>query len=139
MLTDADIEPNDSLTAVLDLVEGDVICNWKSAFKLYEDEDYVILDSYSQVTTDTIGMMYRMIQNADQLDKYVKLPNLKSLDVSYNANLNDISKVDTLTHLRELNMAYDYIDELSNTNWEAFEYLRKLDVSYNFLKTIKKL
>ena len=115
------------------------LCYLERFFTLDEYWDYIEIDSYSQVTTDTIGMMYRMIQNADQLDKYVKLPNLKSLDVSYNANLNDISKVDTLTHLRELNMAYDYIDELSNTNWEAFEYLRKLDVSYNFLKTIKPL
>ena len=73
------------------------------------------------------------------VSRYVILPKLIKLDISYNADLEGIERLGELTSLRTLYANSDYISDISNTDWNAITYLRKLGLSYNFITDIRPL
>jgi len=92
-----------------------------------------------QLYTELMAFAGKMIENEKAMDRYITLPDLKKLDISYNAYLTGVERLGELTGLRELYAGYDYITDLSETDWEALRYLRVLDFSYNYIRSITPL
>lgn len=92
-----------------------------------------------QLYTELMAFAGKMVNNSGKIDRYITLPDLKKLDISYNAYLTGIERLGELTGLRELYAGYDYITDLSETDWEALRYLRVLDFSYNYIRSITPL
>lgn len=67
---------------------------------------------------------------------YITLPQLKVLDISYNADLDNISDITKLTSLSELNASYDYIADVTNVDWPSMKNLKRLNLAYNFISDI---
>ncbi len=70
------------------------------------------------------------------VDRYIKMPDLVELDISYNAELSDISNITNMPKLAKLNAAYDYIADVDEVDWEAMTSLRSLNLNYNFIRDI---
>lgn len=71
-----------------------------------------------------------------EVNRYVKLPRLKDLDISYNAELYDIDRIAELKTLRNLNASYCYIADLKDINWVDMPNLKKLSLAYNYISDI---
>ncbi len=71
------------------------------------------------------------------VERYVYLPKLKRLDVSYNAYLDNIDRLGELTSLTELDASYCYIADIENVDWAAMTHLRKLCLAYNYISDIR--
>ena len=73
------------------------------------------------------------------VDRYVYLADLKKLDASYNADLDNLEGITVLTSLSDLNVAYCYIADLTNVDWELMTNLRKLNLAYNYISDLSPL
>ena len=70
------------------------------------------------------------------VERYVFLPKLKKLDVSYNADLDGIERISELKSLREFYANADYLGNIQDVNWEDLRYVRKLGLAYNYITDI---
>lgn len=73
------------------------------------------------------------------IDRYVKLPKLKELNVSYNADLEDIDRISELKSLYNLNASYCYIEDIANINWADMPSLKNLSLAYNYISNITSI
>ena len=74
------------------------------------------------------------------VNRYVYLERLKKLDVSYNADLDDLEGITALANtLSDLNAAYCYIADVSNVDWAQMKNLKRLNLANNFIKDIRPL
>ncbi len=73
------------------------------------------------------------------VSRYIKLARLKKLDVSYNAELDNLEGITTLETLSDLNASYCYISDLTNIDWTTMTKLRRVNLAYNFISDIKEL
>jgi Leucine-rich repeat (LRR) protein len=100
------------------------------------DDDYAgDLNLYKEA----VALAGKFVTNSSEVSRYVTLPKLRKLDISYNAYLEGIEKIDTLTGIRELYANADYITDISEVNWNNIKYLRKLGLAYNYIPNIKAL
>lgn len=91
------------------------------------------LDLYNQF----VAISSRLV--IGNVERYVKLPNLKTLDISYNADLDNIDSLSKLEQLRNLDASYCYIADVENVDWSSMKYLRKLSLGYNFISDITSI
>ena len=94
--------------------------------------------------TDELILYNQLISLASKLlsgdvDRYVKLPRLKVLDISYNAELDNIDRISQLKSLVDLNASYCYIANVSDIDWASMTKLRKLNLAYNYISDISAL
>lgn len=82
-----------------------------------------------------VGLSNKLVHG--NVERYVYLPKLKRLDVSYNAYLDNIDKLGELTSLTELDASYCYIADIENVDWAAMTHLRKLCLAYNYISDIR--
>lgn len=73
------------------------------------------------------------------VNRYIKLPRLKVLDISYNAELDNIDRIAELSSLVDLNASYCYIANVVDIDWASMTKLRKLNLSYNYISDITAL
>lgn len=102
----------------------------KEANVLYRgvDDKLLLLDQIMSLATKLV--------NGD-ISRYVYLPRLKKLDISYNAELEDIGSVTALKDtLIDLNASYCYIADIDNVDWPSMTKLRRLNLGYNFISDI---
>ena len=88
---------------------------------------------------ELIALSSKLVNNSSEVSRYVTLPDLKKLDVSYNALLTGFERITELKGLRELYANSNYITDLSEVNWEDMKYLRSLGLSYNYISDIQAL
>ena len=88
---------------------------------------------------ELIALSSKLVYNASEVSRYVTLPDLKKLDVSYNALLTGFERITELEGLRELYANSNYITDLSEVNWEDMKYLKTLGLSYNYISDIQAL
>ena len=88
---------------------------------------------------ELIALSSKLVNNSSEVSRYVTLPDLKKLDVSYNALLTGFERITELEGLRELYANSNYITDLSEVNWEDMKYLRSLGLSYNYISDIQAL
>lgn len=85
-----------------------------------------------------VSSLANKLLNGD-VERYVKLPRLKDLDISYNAELYDIERISELTNLRDLNASYCYIADLRDIDWTAMKNLKTLSLAYNYISDISSI
>jgi Leucine-rich repeat (LRR) protein len=88
---------------------------------------------------EVIALASKLVNNSSEVSRYVTLPDLKKLDVSYNALLTGFERITELKGLRELYANSNYITDLSEVNWEEMKYLRALGLGYNYISDIQAL
>ncbi len=101
----------------------------------FEDEYKGDLNLYSEV----IALSGKFVANAGEVSRYITLPKLKKLDISYNAYLEGIEKISELKGLREFYANACYITDISNVDWASMQYIRKLGLAYNYIPSIEAL
>lgn len=93
------------------------------------------LDLYKQL----MAVAGKLVSNSSEVSRYITLAKLKKLDISDNAYLEGFERLGELSSLRELYANSDYICDLSDVDWTAFECLRKLGLGYNFIESVAPL
>jgi len=138
-------------TSRIDITDPEVVTVWDKIFKntpskrkLPKECKLVEIaggtyEGELQLYTQLMALAGKFVKNQGEVSRYITLDDLKRLDISYNAYLEGIARLSELDGLRELYAGYDYITDLSETDWSAIKYLRKLDLSYNYIRTIKPL
>ena len=106
----------------------------------YDNRD-ISLETDNREESDRLFLYDQLMSLAGKLlngdiGRYVKMPDLVELDISYNAELSDISNITKMPKLAKLNAAYDYIADVDNIDWEAMTSLRSLNLNYNFIRDI---
>lgn len=119
-----------------------------------EDETRIIksIDLYENVYTGklytgekNILFLYdQMMSLANKLlsgniARYVTLARLKALNISYNADLENLSQITNLTTLYSLDSSYCYIADVTNVDWASMKNLKELSLAYNFISDISPL
>lgn len=89
--------------------------------------------------TDIVALSGKFVANSGEVSRYITLPKLKKLDISYNAYLEGIERIPELTGLREFYANACYITDISNVDWSAMPYIRKLGLAYNYIPSIEPL
>lgn len=105
---------------------------------LYEYEDEYIGEANELVIYNQMVSLANKLLNGN-IDRYVTLPRLKKLDISYNADLDNLEGITTLTSLSDLNAAYCYIADITNIDWASMTHLRRLNLAYNYISDISAL
>ena len=136
----ADVDPTDEeVRYVFQRMQGRLI----SSIDLYESVDlyneYLSEPNYLYLYEELKALASKFVYNAGEVSRYVVLPDLRSLDISYNAELTGFERISELTGLRELFANANYITDLTEVNWEAMKYLRKLGLAYNYITNITPL
>lgn len=134
VLAEAPEGKSEQVQAVLDLVTVDIIKN----INLYEN-----VDGYTG-TANELVMYNQLMSLANKLlngnvDRYVTLPRLKKLDISYNADLDNLEGLPQLTSISDLNAAYCYIADVTNVEWGTMTNLRRLNLAYNYISDISPI
>ena len=83
---------------------------------------------------EAVTLADRLVKS--NVERYVYLPKLKKLDISYNADLGGIDRISELTSLRELYANANYLGNIQSVDWNALKYLRKLGLAYNYITDI---
>ncbi len=73
------------------------------------------------------------------LSRYIKLARLKNLDISYNADLDNLEGITTLEELIRLDASYCYVADITNIDWSVLSRLRELYLTHNFVSDITPL
>ena len=143
-LATADVEnaDSDNVTAVLRNIGTAASANIIKTISIYENVNEKGV-TYVSPTTN-LFIYNQMMSLANKLlngnvARYVTLARLKKLDVSYNAELEDLDGITSLTQLSEIYADYDYIADVTNVNWVALKNLKKLSLSYNYISDISVL
>lgn len=143
-LATADVEgaDADNVTAVLSKIGTAASANIIKTISIYEDVNEKGV-TYVSPTTN-LFIYNQMMSLANKLlngnvERYVTLPRLKKLDISYNAELEDLDGITSLTQISEIYADYDYIADVTNVNWAALKNLKKLSLSYNYISDISVL
>lgn len=88
---------------------------------------------------DLVALASKFVTNSGEVSRYITLAKLRKLDISYNAELGGFERISELTGLRELDANADYITDLSEVDWSAMTYLRRLGLAYNYISDIRAL
>ena len=88
---------------------------------------------------EVVALSSKLVGNASEVTRYVVLPDLKKLDVSYNALLSGFERMPELEGLKALYANSNYITDLSEVKWDDMKYLRELGLSYNYITDIQPL
>ena len=88
---------------------------------------------------DLVALASKFVTNAGEVSRYITLPRLRKLDISYNAELGGFERISELNGLRELDANANYITDLSEVNWLEMTYLRRLGLAYNYISDIRAL
>lgn len=100
-----------------------------------QDEDCWYIES----TEDTLApIATRMIQSRSDVNTYVFLQRLKSLNIEENL-IENIDEVAKLTELRILNAYDNEIIDISNVDWPSLTKLRILNLGFNGISDISSL
>lgn len=128
---------NAAVAEVYSLLLDKRIIKTIKVFETIDDNDEFKgnLNLYEAITS----LSGKFIANASEVSRYITLPKLKKLDISYNAYLEGIERISELTGLRELYANADYITDISEVDWSAMKYLRKLGLAYNYIPSIEAL
>ena len=124
----------DAIRQVLNRVGRSVI-NYVELFEMvngYQSEANKLY-VYNQL----MSLSNRLING--NVQRYVILPDLKALDISYNADLYNLEGLTTLKSLYDLNAAYCYIADVTNVEWAQLSKLRKLNLAYNYISDISPI
>ena len=142
--TDGDGTPDTEVYAYPDALNNmtQIFNALSVTYPFVKDVNYFeeIMDDYNSEANklylydEAVAISTRLVNG--NVERYVYLPTLKALDISYNADLTGIERLGELTNLRELSAASNYIGDISNVDWNAIKYLRKLDLSQNFITDI---
>ena len=89
--------------------------------------------------TELVALAGKLVANSGEVSRYITLPKLRKLDVSYNAYLEGIERIPELTGLREFYANACYITDITNVDWTSMQYLRKLGLAYNYIPSIEPL
>lgn len=130
-------EDNENLVALYNAIENTRIINTITIQEAIDNGETYIGDL--NLYKEAVALASKFVTNASEVSRYITLSRLKKLDISYNAYLDGIERISELAGLKELYAASDYLTDISEVDWKAMKYLRKLDLSYNFLTTIKPL
>ena len=88
---------------------------------------------------DLVALASKFVTNAGEVSRYITLPKLRKLDISYNAELGGFERISEFKGLRELDANANYITDLSEVNWSEMTYLRRLGLAYNYISDIRAL
>lgn len=132
----------DAVNSILEKVGTTASANIIKKVKIHEDVKKGITDYVSP--TEDLFLYNQMMSLTTKLlkgnvSRYVTLPDLKSLDISYNADLYDLSGITALSKLSEIFADYDYIADIVNVDWASMTALKKLSLGYNFISDISAL
>ena len=105
---------------------------------MVEDEDGYLSPANELHIYEQLMTLANKIINGN-VERYVTLPRLKSLDISYNADLDNLEGITTLTSLYHLNAAYCYIADVTNVDWSILTNLRSLNLGFNYISDISAL
>ncbi len=139
-LLDTDTTQITSITNVVNKLAG-------NATRVISKVDlYEVIGSTTKYTSEVnkLFLYNQMMSLSNKLltgdvSRYVTLPRLKNLDISYNAELEDISRISELETLYELNASYCYIGDIVNIDWTAMPNLKRLSLAYNYISDISSL
>ena len=128
---------NESALKVYDLLTNkDIIKTIQISETIDSDDEYKgDLNLYS----DIVALSGKFVSNSGEVSRYITLPKLKKLDISYNAYLEGIERIPELEGLKEFYANACYITDISNVDWSAMPYIRKLGLAYNYITTIEPL
>ncbi len=144
----------DEIFAKLEELEKDVEADDKEVIEVYNQLSNAIIKTIEikeAIDTQTkyqgdlnlydevVALSSKFVTNSGEVSIYITLPKLRKLDISYNAYLEGIEKISTLTGLRELYANANYITDVTEVDWSAIKYLRKLGLAYNYIPSIKPL
>ena len=105
----------------------------------YDSTGMILLGNYKSpefyLLEEVITISERFINS--NVQRYVYLPKLKKLDISYNEDLSNLNRLGELTYLRELNASHNFIPDISSIDWNAITYLRRLYLADNHITDIQ--
>lgn len=136
--SDAQDDPKnwDNIEIIFTKLNGKSIISSIEIFEVI-DENYDACSNDLYLYNEVIVLSKRLLDS--NVERYVSLPDLKRLDISYNAYLEGMERLGELSYLRELQANANYITEIESINWENLEYLRKLGLAYNYITDITPL
>ena len=144
----------DEIFAKLEELEKDVEADDKEVIEVYNKLSNAIIKTINikeaidfnekyqgdlNLYNEVVALSSKFVTNSGEVSIYITLPKLRKLDISYNAYLEGIEKISTLTGLRELYANANYITDITEVDWSAIKYLRKLGLAYNYIPSIKPL
>ena len=143
-LATADVEEAnvDAINSILSKIGLTTSANIIKEIEIHEDVEKE-LTRYTSPTKN-LFLYDQMMSLATKLLKgnvarYVTLPRLKILDISYNAELDKLDGITQLTQLAEIYADYDYIADVTNIDWASMRNLKKLSLGYNYISDISNL
>lgn len=86
---------------------------------------------------DLVALTNRIVRE-DEIEAYVLLPRLDSLDMSQNL-IENIDEIAVLKELKTLKFSDNEIVNINNVDWAGFENLLVLDLSFNNISEINAL
>ncbi|MCR5187131.1 MAG: hypothetical protein K6D97_08495 [Clostridia bacterium] len=92
----------------------------------------------NQVTINNLMALAQRLINGN-IDRYVQIPKLVDLDISYNAELSDIAGVTKINTLTKLNAEYDYVANVDQVDWSQLPDIRELNLGFNFITDMTPL
>ena len=75
---------------------------------------------------------------AEEVKSYITLPDLKKLNLKNNM-IEDLTQMEVLTELRELNVSENEILNVNNVDWSKISKLKVLNLNHNFISDINEL
>ena len=140
--TNQDSDKRANVTRVLDKIGTERANGVVKSMDLYEtvkvNEKVYKSELNSVMLYNQMMSLAKKLLNGDT-DKYIKLPRLKDLNVSYNADLNNIERITELQSLYTLDASYCYIADVDNIDWSKMENLKRLYLGYNFISDMSAL
>ena len=120
---------------------SEVTRNLDNDATIKEAIDYALQYTSSELYLyqEVVALSSKLVGNASEVTRYVVLPDLKKLDVSYNALLSGFERMPELKGLKALYANSNYITDLSEVKWDDMKYLRELGLSYNYITDIQPL
>ena len=89
------------------------------------------------VYTQLMSLVSKLVNG--NVAKYITIPKLVDLDISYNAELSDISAITAINTLTKLNAEYDYVANVDQVDWSQLPAIRELNLGFNFITDITPL
>lgn len=92
----------------------------------------------NQTSINTLMALAQRLINGN-VTRYVQVPKLVDLDISYNAELSDISAITKINTLTSLNAEYDYVANVDQVDWSQLPDIRELNLGFNFITDMTPL
>ncbi len=110
---------------------------YETVVKSEEEKTYKGAKNELTLYNQMITLANKLI-NGD-IERYINLARLKDLDISYNADLENIERISELQSLYNLDASYCYISDVSNVDWASMQNLKRLYLGFNFISDMSPL